>query len=348
MDLCNSVGVHLFERVSMSVGIVGTLVNTGIGSLIDDLKRNLPIASHYVTKHPLYGIDLRKRDATCVIDCLSFDDWLKERSAVIFVEQPTVADMVAKCKARGVPTLCQVDVDWFSPALPWVPDVTMFVAPNLTTFNRLTQEYALKNVAYIPAIVDTTLFPFCPRTRCDLFLFNNGWGGYKGRKGGDLIQKAARFVSGRLLVHSQAKFQVTTTGAFKVETFVGNMPDRRSLYTRGDVYLAPTRWEGYGLHILEALACGLPTLVTNGPPMSDYVQERSWLIDTESVVRRPAEGRFTPVVCTPKVTSLVAQIRAWKGRDIRQASIQARRIAMAFSWEEHGSTYLDILKGWAA
>ena len=42
----------------------------------------------------------------------------------------------------------------------------------------------------------------------------------------------------------------------------------------GNVYVYPTRLEGIGLTIYEALACGLPVLTTNYPPMNEIINSK--------------------------------------------------------------------------
>ena len=43
------------------------------------------------------------------------------------------------------------------------------------------------------------------------------------------------------------------------------------LYNRADVFVLPTRAEGWGLPIIEAMACGLPVIVTDYSAQRDYV-----------------------------------------------------------------------------
>jgi 1,2-diacylglycerol 3-alpha-glucosyltransferase len=45
----------------------------------------------------------------------------------------------------------------------------------------------------------------------------------------------------------------------------------RALLQRADVLLAPSRWEGLGLHLYEATALGMPIITTDRPPMSEVV-----------------------------------------------------------------------------
>lgn len=46
------------------------------------------------------------------------------------------------------------------------------------------------------------------------------------------------------------------------------------LYYLGDVYVYPTKLEGIGLTIMEALASGLPVIVTDEQPMTEFIDEK--------------------------------------------------------------------------
>ena len=45
------------------------------------------------------------------------------------------------------------------------------------------------------------------------------------------------------------------------------------LFASCDVCLAPSRWEGLGLHLYEALAFGVPTVVNDSPPMNEVIRD---------------------------------------------------------------------------
>jgi glycosyltransferase involved in cell wall biosynthesis len=53
------------------------------------------------------------------------------------------------------------------------------------------------------------------------------------------------------------------------------------LYRLGDVYVYPSRLDGIGLSVPEALACGLPVITCDQPPMNEFVNG--------------ANGRLVPV-----------------------------------------------------
>lgn len=57
-----------------------------------------------------------------------------------------------------------------------------------------------------------------------------------------------------------------------------------NLYRSCDVFVSPYRGEGFSMPTLEAMACGLPIVVTKGGATDDYVNDSfAWLIESEEV-----------------------------------------------------------------
>ncbi len=55
------------------------------------------------------------------------------------------------------------------------------------------------------------------------------------------------------------------------------------LFEGADAYIAPSRFEGFGMPILEALAAGIPSACTGVPPMSDIAGPAAAQFDPDSV-----------------------------------------------------------------
>jgi len=53
--------------------------------------------------------------------------------------------------------------------------------------------------------------------------------------------------------------------------FLGYVNDVAALLTRADVFLIPSRWEGFGLSAVEAMNAGLPVVASNVPGLSEIV-----------------------------------------------------------------------------
>jgi len=60
---------------------------------------------------------------------------------------------------------------------------------------------------------------------------------------------------------------------------VGRHATFAGIYTACDAFVAPTRAEGWGLPMTEAMACGLPTIVTGYSGPSAFVGEHAYRID---------------------------------------------------------------------
>ena len=80
---------------------------------------------------------------------------------------------------------------------------------------------------------------------------------------------------------------VTTTGPVAQAT----MP---ALYRRADALVFPSLKEGFGLCVLEAMACGTPAIVSNRPPFTEYLAPGDALFvdpdDTAAIARAMAEA----------------------------------------------------------
>jgi glycosyltransferase involved in cell wall biosynthesis len=89
--------------------------------------------------------------------------------------------------------------------------------------------------------------------------------------------------SGRKLVRALRRDQ----GAPEVRYGYGTMDPAGlgGLYTGCDCYVHPYRGEGFGLPIVEAMACGLPVVVTGRGPTLDYcTDETAYLVPAEETV----------------------------------------------------------------
>lgn len=61
----------------------------------------------------------------------------------------------------------------------------------------------------------------------------------------------------------------------RIEVVTGDLPtdEHLRLFASADVCLAPSRWEGLGLHLYEATAFGMPIVTNDNPPMNEVVTD---------------------------------------------------------------------------
>lgn len=143
----------------------------------------------------------------------------------------------------------------------------------------------------------------------------------------------------RLIVKAQVdrkakKVQRAAKRDRRVELITDDLPAEAHLRLFGsaDVSLAPSRWEGLGLHLYEAIALGIPTIVNDSPPMNEVV------VDGENGLLVPAvpdgEAKSGIPAYTVDPAALAAAIERIADDDERERLAAGARAARAiWSWD---------------
>jgi 1,2-diacylglycerol 3-alpha-glucosyltransferase len=137
---------------------------------------------------------------------------------------------------------------------------------------------------YIPWGTDTNLFsPRENELNSHKVVFFHSCGMNPERKGTDILLKAFDLVNrneSTLIIHSQVNLmsffpnkkslitKFIEEGSLQIIQKTVSAP---GLYHLGDVYVYPSRLEGIGLTIAEAISSGLPTIVTDEQPMNEFI-----------------------------------------------------------------------------
>jgi glycosyltransferase involved in cell wall biosynthesis len=94
------------------------------------------------------------------------------------------------------------------------------------------------------------------------------------------------------------------------------------LLAAADLLVSPVRYESYGLNVQEALACGVPAMVSRGAGVAErYPAELDDLLlpspdDANDLVMRLLRWRASMEQCTQRIAPLAAMLRSWTWRDM--------------------------------
>ena len=201
------------------------------------------------------------------------------------------------------------------------------------------------------------------------FLSVNSWGGDVGdRKGTDLLikafdeefkednvklilkigtfwQKGINYMDAIIRILGKANPNIIFNDQYMKEK------DLVKLYNDCDCFVAPTRGESFGLTIINALACGLPVIVTkdiNSGHM-DFCKDRNSVLFVDAPTRLQGDLRFFAqgnLLAEPDLDSLKKQMRyAFENKDkMRKLAISdSKEIRKNWSWDITANKIMEFL-----
>jgi glycosyltransferase involved in cell wall biosynthesis len=130
----------------------------------------------------------------------------------------------------------------------------------------------------------------------------------------------------------------------RIEVIWDELPteDYLRLFASMDVCLAPSRWEGLGLHLYEATAFGLPIITNDSPPMNEIVADGVNGVLVEGIP--DGEARSGIPAYRPDVSELSAAIERLSDPELRQdLASGARRRREDLPWEDTVSDLAALL-----
>ena len=215
------------------------------------------------------------------VDLKTFKTWVSRNSLeVVFFNEQHQWRPVLLCNELGVRTGAYIDY-YTRETVPFFLCYDFLICNtkrHYSVFEWHPQAF------YVPWGTDTDLYkPDSPAAvSSDRLTFFHSSGMSPVRKGTDFVLRAFERLSGkaRLVIHSQVELISALPG---LRSMIQAMKhDGRlichtksvpapGLYREGDVYVYPSRLDGIGLTIAEALASGLPVITSDNPPMNEFV-----------------------------------------------------------------------------
>lgn len=264
----------------------------------------------YAIGNPLWdneGVTWGKRGKVPVphtIDLDDFESWIKDRRIeIVFFNEQQWWEPILLCNSLGVITGGYVDY-YTEETIPLFGCYDFLVCNTKRHYSVFDWH---PQSCYIPWGTDINLF--APRST-DLVtpgyvtFFHSG-GVSPGRKGTDLVIQAFAGLEGpaRLVVHAQRILKDYFPHLREIITDLENSGrlvchektvPAPGLYHMGDVYVYPSRLDGIGLTVAEALACGLPVITSDSPPMNEFIEGENGTLAAVSRLFARADGYYWP------------------------------------------------------
>lgn len=297
----------------MNIGIVTVWFERGASYVSNQYKKVLEERGHKIfiyARGGIYAKDDNLFNAAGVtwgkpghipvggtFDLNHFRKWLIDKSLeVVFFNEQTWLDPVILCYDLGIKTGAYIDY-YTHRTIPFFRVYDFLICNtkrHFSVFSGMDQCY------YIPWGTETDLFkPLgIDLVNKNLVTFFHSCGFSPERKGTDLLINAffQSNINAKLVIHSQVdlikKLPSVSDNIIKLKSekkleIVQETVGVPGLYYKGDVYIYPSRLEGIGLTIAEALSCGLLVVVPDNPPMNEFVEpQNGFLIKIAKTYRR--------------------------------------------------------------
>jgi glycosyltransferase involved in cell wall biosynthesis len=333
----------------MRLGLVGWASDTGVGMELRDALHYLPVTDVFYLDHP--G---KPQSADFKGKTVGYGDLVAKMAAFIETnkidtilswETPGVWEFPALWQRMGVRWFCVAHYDWFAPKQIPAWKTARILVPFETAGLGLFMLYGLE-ATLLPVPVDLERLPFVQRTRAERFVTVYGHGGPGDRRGIVQIMEAWRMMGDQappLLIRAQKVIKELEGGLPpNVSVHFENLLKASDLYASSDVALMPSKYEGVGLSLIEAQACGLPVITTDMEPMKSIAPD--YLISGDIGKIEIMQGHWV-ATCMANPATIANKVKSLFHQDISEASKQARfRVQKDYSWAVLQDKWISTLE----
>ena len=144
-------------------------------------------------------------------------------------------------------------------------------------------------------------------------------------------------------------------GAPKNIKLINRVPDYKlmpRLFTSMDAFITLSRGEGIGLPVLEAQACGLPSIVHNATGLKDYVsKDDTYLVETQEMVQADdpvfgfnfKQGKWAEPDIN-QAAELIRYVYEHKEEAEKQAQKAQKRVSKELTWAKSAEKVVTSLR----
>lgn len=288
------------------------------------------------------------------IDIPDFDNWLQKNSIeLVFFNEQQCWEPIIFCNKKGLKTGAYIDY-YTEETIPLFALYDFLICNTKRHYSAFSWH---PQCSYVPWGTDIYLFNnnyFAPVNEGKITFFHSA-GMNPIRKGTDSVIRAFQRLNGnsKLIIHSQVNLKewlpdlsndITSLEQSGKLECIRKTITAPGLYHLGDVYVYPSKLDGIGLTIIEALACGLPVITSNYAPMNEFVNNESGKLIEISYLYARSDGYFWPQ-CKIDENSLISCMNYYVKNisKIKDFKIQARRYAECYlDWQRNSVELHEI------
>lgn len=332
----------------MRLALVGWASDTGVGMELRDAFRYLPVAGVFYLDHPgkPKSADFKGTTHGSSDLLLKMNVFLESNDidTILSWETPGSWDFPALWAAKGIRWYCVAHYDWFAPKQIPAWKQAKIIVPFSQAGLGLRMIYGLETTL-LPVPVDLERLPFRQRTKADRFVTVYGHGGPGDRRSIVQIMEAWRLMGDQappLLIRAQKVIKELEGGLpTNVTVHFENLLKASDLYANSDVALMPSKYEGVGLSLIEAQACGLPVITTDMEPMKSIAPD--YLVSGDVGKIEIMQDHWV-ATCTAHPAAIADRVKALFRQDITEASREARfRVQKDYSWGILKDKWIEVL-----
>ncbi|MBI3601113.1 MAG: glycosyltransferase family 4 protein [Nitrospinae bacterium] len=284
------------------------------------------------------------------VDWKEFKGWIsKNRLDMVIFNEEHDWELVIKTLKTGI--IAGAYVDYYKPeTIPffWLYD---FLLCNTKRHYSVFKDHP--QAFYIPWGTDIDVFKHQDKLNDGVTFFHSA-GMSPLRKGTDILVRAFQNVNGKvkLIIHSQGAFiehpptASIIAGDPRIELIEKEIT-APGLYHLGDIYVYPTRLEGIGLTIAEALASGLPVITTDAQPMNEFVvnELNGRLVKVEKYNTRADNYYWPESICSETGLTEAMQFYVDNISTLGDYKYRARQYAETnLNWEKNSQVLRNLVE----
>lgn len=302
------------------IGAVVLATEQGLGYLAKAFYDNGVIDKVYIKEH-----STRKNHYEWFPNRVNKPEDLLDCESIIFFETAFEWKLIPLARDKGIKTILMVMYECTPNPLPYSPDIIL--CPS-----KLDLDY-YKEGREVVVPVDVK---WKKREFARVFVHNAGNGGLGGRNGTREVLEAMKYVQSpiKLIVRSQVPIKEYDDP--RIEYRIGTFDD---IWSEGDVFLFPEKFNGLSLPLQEAFASGMLVMAGDRYPINTWLPKEP-LIEVSHYTKEKIAVEFDYAHYDPK--KIAEKIDEWYNKSISEFSLLGKQFNKKTQWKNLKNQYKNL------